>query len=306
MRTGGSRGASLSAALALGALVLGAVASPSPAFAQAPRPHQLKYDVALDATVIGLSAAFVIGTELVKVVKPQRCRWCDRSDGEDRLNGLDRWAKATFRWRDPRQAQFDSGVTAFLLEPAFATVDMIVVSAADDADRAFPVDLLIITEAVAFSTFLNQATKLLIARERPFVHGLPAEERTKTALPSDNNVSFYSGHTSMTFSLAAAAGTVASLRGYRLMPLVWATLMPLAAATGYLRMGADKHYFSDVLVGAVVGAAVGVAMPLLFHGRQGDNLVPIGSGGDGIPATGSISAPLRGPPTPMVTLGGGF
>ncbi len=255
-------------------------------------------------TLIGVSAAFVIGTEVFKVVKPHGCRWCDRDDEVDRLNGLDRWGRTTLRWRDPRQAQFDSGVTAFLLEPAFATVEMVVSAAVENADRAFPVDLLIITEAVAVSTFLNQATKIAFARERPFVHAMPPEERKKTALPSDNYVSFYSGHSAMTFSLATAAGTVATLRGYRLMPLVWSTLLPLAAATGYLRLGADKHYLTDVLSGAILGSAVGVLLPLLYHGREGNELVPLGSGVTAPAATGA--SPLRGAATPMVSLGGGF
>src|SRR6187455_2290908 len=63
------------------------------------RAHQLRYDVPLDATVIGLSAAFVIGTELFKVVKPHSCRWCDRDEERDTLNGLDRWGRSSFRWR---------------------------------------------------------------------------------------------------------------------------------------------------------------------------------------------------------------
>ena len=282
-----------------------AALTPGPAHAQLQRrAHQLRYDVPVDMTVIGVSAAFVIGTEIFKVVKPHSCRWCDRDDEEDTLNGLDHYCRQSWRWKDPRQAQFDSGVTAFLLEPAFATIDMVVAAAADNADRAFPVDLLIITEAVAVSTFLNQATKIAFARERPFVHAMPPEERKKTALPSDNYVSFYSGHSAMTFSLATAAGTVATLRGYRLMPLVWSTLMPLAVATGYLRIGGDKHYFTDVFTGAILGSAVGVLLPLLWHGREGNELVPLGSGVS--PAAGTAAAPLRGGATPMVTLGGGF
>ena len=295
----GILGLTLGAALAAHALM-----PPSAHAEPQPRAHQLRYDVPLDMTVIGVSAAFVIGTELFKVVKPHSCRWCDRDDETESLNGVDRWGRSSLRWRDPRKAQFDSGVTAFLLEPAFATVDMVVAAAADNADRAFPADLLIITEAVAVSTFLNQATKLAFARERPFVHAMAREERPRAAVPSDNNVSFYSGHTAMTFSLATAAGTVATLRGYRLMPLVWGTLVPLAAATGYLRVGADKHYVTDVVVGAVLGSAAGVLLPLLWHGREGGVRVPLGSGV--LDPPGTAAAPLRGQQTPMVTLGGGF
>jgi membrane-associated phospholipid phosphatase len=39
----------------------------------------------------------------------------------------------------------------------------------------------------------------------------------------------------------------------------------MAALTGYLRIAADKHYFTDVLVGAIVGSAIGVAVPYFAH-----------------------------------------
>ena len=69
----------------------------------------------------------------------------------------------------------------------------------------------------------------------------------------------------MAFSIAVSAGTVASMRGYRWAPLVWATGLTLGATTGYLRMAADRHYFTDVVTGAVVGSAVGFAVPYLLH-----------------------------------------
>lgn len=285
------------------ALIL-ALGAPSVARADAPRPHQLKYDVPLDSAIIGGSVVFMLATELSNIVKPKSCRWCGRRGEISDVNSLDTWARNHWKWRDPMQAQFDSGVTAFLLEPAFTTVDMIVVAAADNADRAFPADLLIVAEAVSISTVLNQMTKIFFARERPFVHALTPEERNKTMNPRDNNVSFYSGHTALSFSLAAAAGTVATMRGYRLMPLVWSTLMPLAATTGYLRIAGDKHYFTDVLTGAVIGTACGVLIPLLFHNRQGDNRVQLGPGDT--PPINDMSSMLRARSPSLVTLGGGF
>jgi membrane-associated phospholipid phosphatase len=38
--------------------------------------------------------------------------------------------------------------------------------------------------------------------------------------------------------------------------------------SGYLRIAADKHYLSDVLTGALLGSAMGVAIPLLLHPRR--------------------------------------
>ena len=101
--------------------------------------------------------------------------------------------------------------------------------------------------------------------KRPFVHALPESEKDGTAHPSDNNLSFYSSHTSMAFSMAVAAGTVATMRGYRAAPYVWALGVPLAFLAGYLRVAADRHYLSDVLVGAAVGSAFGALTPWLMH-----------------------------------------
>lgn len=293
------------AMLATSAFAL-AASAPATAVAEDSTAHELRYNLTIDIAVIAGSAALVVGSEYFKGFKPQSCRWCDRDDDKDSLNGIDRWSRNSLRWKDPRSAQFASGVTAFLLEPAATTVEMIIASTNDRAGRAFPVDFLIISEAVAVSTLLNQTTKIILARERPFVHGMSEEDRKKTVLPLDNNVSFYSGHTALSFTLAAAAGTVASLRGYRLAPLVWGSLMPLAAATGYLRIAADKHYFTDVVTGAIIGTAVGILLPVLFHGRDGDNFVPNGTGTGGGAASGSTGAPLRIATPQMVTLTGGF
>ncbi|HEY8146421.1 MAG TPA: phosphatase PAP2 family protein, partial [Kofleriaceae bacterium] len=71
----------------------------------------------------------------------------------------------------------------------------------------------------------------------------------------------------LAFSLAVAGGTVASIRGYKTAPVVWSIGLVSAAATGYFRMAADKHYATDVIAGAVTGGAIGFAVPW-FLGRE--------------------------------------
>jgi len=137
---------------------------------------------------------------------------------------------------------------------------------------------------------VTQLTKLLLGRERPFVHALPPEQKPLTPLPSDNNLSFFSGHTSEAFALAAASGTVATMRGYRWAPLVWIAGGAVAATTSYLRIAADKHWITDVVVGIVVGAGVGFGVPYLFHSALGD------------PPRASVSNALRAPMLPAWTL----
>jgi membrane-associated phospholipid phosphatase len=163
---------------------------------------------------------------------------------------------------------------------------------------------LLVLQAAAVNGVINEVVKFTFARERPFVHALAEEDKPKQEHFSDNNLSFYSGHTSLTFSLAAASGTVASLRNYRLAPLVWATMMPVAALTGYLRIAGDRHYFTDVLAGAVMGTAAGVLVPLLFHGRSGpsdDRSSPSSSGASLAAATTPMA-----PVVPTVSFGGAF
>jgi membrane-associated phospholipid phosphatase len=44
----------------------------------------------------------------------------------------------------------------------------------------------------------------------------------------------------------------------------------MATGVGYLRIAADKHYFSDVMTGAIVGSAIGIGVPLLFHSPRAE------------------------------------
>ena len=59
--------------------------------------------------------------------------------------------------------------------------------------------------------------------------------------------------------------TVASMRGYRLAPLVWTAGILFGVGTGYTRIAADRHYFTDVIAGAGIGTVIGAGIPLLFH-----------------------------------------
>ncbi|MBT8218659.1 MAG: phosphatase PAP2 family protein, partial [Bacteroidia bacterium] len=44
-------------------------------------------------------------------------------------------------------------------------------------------------------------------------------------------------------------------------PVVWTTAIAVPALTGLLRTRAGKHFYTDVIVGFVVGAAVGYLIP---------------------------------------------
>ncbi|MBX3192191.1 MAG: phosphatase PAP2 family protein [Labilithrix sp.] len=280
----------------LGALTLAVgLTVATPASAQPRRVYELKHEVALDVSVTASAFTLMIAAEVLKDhVAPRACRWCDRdASGADALNPIDRGVRSSLRWSDGATARRISDVTAFAIVPATSLGTMAGASAHDGASSGYALDMLLVLEAVALSGLANQLAKLTFARERPFVHALSDAEKPRT---SDDNLSFYSGHTSLTFSVAAASGTIASLRDYRLAPLVWGTLVPMAALTGFMRIAGDRHYLTDVLAGAILGGAIGALVPVVFHGRRREPLDP---------ATGAGAPAPAGLP-PMITLGGAF
>jgi len=46
-------------------------------------------------------------------------------------------------------------------------------------------------------------------------------------------------------------------------PVIWTTAALIPAITGYLRVKGGKHFPTDVVVGYVVGALVGILVPRL-------------------------------------------
>lgn len=231
------------------------------AFAQTPpeRP-QLRYSLPIDLSIVGVGGAAWITSETLKsYIAPSACRWCTPP-------GIDLSVKNVLRWKSTKGADIASYVTGFALAPLAAFgLDAAVVVSGGGTWKEVGGDALVILEAITVASDLNQIVKFAVGRERPFVHDLSPDDKGKTSQPSDNNLSFFSGHTTLAFVSAVSAGTVATLKGYKAAPWIWGTGLTLAAATGYLRIAADKHYFIDVMTGALIGSAVGVLVPWLHR-----------------------------------------
>ena len=198
-------------------------------------------------------------------LQPGECRWCDGSKPGD-LNGFDDWFRTALRRPDPEPASLTSHVLAFGVGP-LAVGGLLVLSASVDRREQGVVPDLVIAAQGAFSAILvTEVLKPIVMRPRPFAHALEDDEARREQYASPDVLrSFPSGHTTVVFGAAAASGMVASMRGYRLAPLVWATGIMLGVATAYARIAADKHYMTDTLGGAAIGLVVGGGVPLLFH-----------------------------------------
>ena len=283
-RAFGSRGCYRTSRLAAGAAVAAAlVAAPEVSHAE-PGVRELSLDKTVSWSIAAGGGAVWIGSELAKSsLAPEGCRWCDT------VPGVDRQVRQAWRWENTSAADDASDVLDFAVLPALVLGGDALLASQHGALRGWDEDAVVIVEAVVIASLLNQVVKFSVGRERPFVHALETdEEKRATEHPHDNDLSFYSGHTSLAFALVGAGGTVAQMRGYRHGWLVWPVGGVLAATVGYLRIGADKHWFTDVATGAFVGGAIGVAAPYLLHAPKDDD--DESGSGSGLTAAGAAMA----------------
>ena len=241
------------------------------AAAPASRAEELRIDLGWDlGLTLGVGGAWILTETLKGYLAPDACNWCES-------NAFDDGARDALRWDDTGAADATSYVLGVALLPAL----MLGVNAASARDAGVAVqgaeDLLLVFEAIAFASTVNQATKFLAGRERPFVQARGAADRSSSPGSPDDNLSFFSAHSTLAFAAAVSGATVATLRGYDTAPYLWVIGGLMALATGYLRIAADRHYLSDVLVGAAVGSLVGWAVPWLHRASLWDDEAPEGT-----------------------------
>jgi membrane-associated phospholipid phosphatase len=243
-----------------------------------PPGAKVHFDPELDVTVTLLAGTSWVVTELDKPnFAPGACRWCDGS-----LNGLDRSVRSAFLWKNTETAASLSNIGAFGLAPLSALGVSALAAWHDHRAQNIPADSLIILQASLLAMDLNQAVKFTAGRARPYARFANATVLASQPDVHDASLSFFSGHATWAFSLATASGTLATMRGYRWAPWVWAQGLAVGVFTGYLRIAADRHYFTDVLTGALIGSAVGVAVPLLHRPGQTIAVGPVGGLGIGV------------------------
>lgn len=139
-------------------------------------------------------------------------------------------------------------------------------------ETAFQVSL-INAQSFAVAGLIQLGTARLVGRVRPAVRD--CNESKSDEFPCNRGgptLSFISGHSMTSF---VSAGLMCAHHGR--LPL-WgggfgdvsacALMLMSATTTGFLRVVADKHYTSDVMLGSILGFAIGYAMPMLMHYRK--------------------------------------
>jgi len=131
---------------------------------------------------------------------------------------------------------------------------------------AFLEDAVVIGQALALSGALNTAVKYIV--QRPLPETYAGVVRNRRGKPRGYRA-FCSGHVAaLASSLAAGCVTVRMRHGRLRWRWPWLASAALTGLVGLRRIFSGKHFPSDVLVGAPVGATIGAAVPML-HARRG-------------------------------------
>jgi len=167
--------------------------------------------------------------------------------------------EAAQRNRTSSRDDFATTIQRFGLEYSWVVMGAFAVAGWGFDDRT---SRRVVVDALAASLIANgiltTTLKHSVGRYRP-------EETTATwfAEPFSGHVSFPSGHTSQAFALAAVVS------GHYRQPWVRVTSFFIAGCVGLARIQLNKHYASDVVLGAVIGTAVGGSVVALNEKRRG-------------------------------------
>lgn len=259
--------------LALLALPLLALAAPARAQEARQGPaFRLRLELDLPIVLIagGVSSSFFFLPELRGVDCAPNC---DRA----RINRLDRSSAGN---DDPHWGTVGDIATAATL-----TAPVLVVLL-DEGIKDGLNDDLVIAEAALIASAAQITTSFAVARPRPRVYSEAASADDR----SDANAarSFFSGHVANT--MAASVATLRTFQRLRKPALGWTMFGVGLAGTGLVgvsRVASGAHFPSDVLVGAAVGAGIGLVLPAVH--ASGARVLPYGSAeGGGIVLSGAL------------------
>lgn len=230
----------------------------SPAQAQ-PAAPVLRLNAAADTSIFGAAVAMAIGSVFIPV------------DTTGRLDAELLPFDQSMRGRFSESANDASNALIFaqLLLP-------IAVQASLGVDARFAESMVVYGESLVVSGALNALTKRLVSRPRPYVYSDdPLITRWAEGQGDDSRLSFYSGHSALAFTAAVSGAYLYGMRSddRAARAAIWGFEIAFAAATANLRARAGRHFYSDIVVGAVTGGAVGLLVPLL-HRAEGVTYAP--------------------------------
>ncbi|MBZ9631457.1 phosphatase PAP2 family protein [Salegentibacter sp. LM13S] len=183
--------------------------------------------------------------------------------------GIDRWAAGNY----------SKNADALSYIPFYAALGAPLFLLPGEAERNnFGQISVLFVETMATTGVFYTITAGLIDKSRPLVYNedLPFGERAEGGAQR----SFIAGHTAV-----ASAGSFFAAKIFndfhpdsKAIPYVWGGATGVSVLMGYLRTKAGKHFLTDNIVGAIVGAASGILIPELHKkGKENIDLYPTAS-----------------------------
>ncbi len=206
-----------------------------------------------DGLVLGAaSLVALLGRPVRERLVEPYCFPCD----EEAVNPLDR---DVVRWHSRSLDALSSALEiAALITPVVSSLRE------QGPSRNLLKDLLVCTEVIAVNSAANIVVKTVAARPVPRVYTTRFPELQRQARGYG---SFYSGHCAHTTGALAANAVMGRLRGRK---GIWPWILVAGGATliSAARVGAGRHFYTDVVAGSLAGAAIGALVPGLHPGTR--------------------------------------
>ena len=211
-----------------------------------------------DGAVIATGAGFAIGLGLILEtgeIQPLPVQ----AGAKSRLLGIDRIAVT--QTVDPHaQTYSDIGLYTGI---GLAVLDTLSTAFRDHWEAALT-DGVMYAESVSLTLAVDDLVKIAVRRPRPIDYSAANAGNTSN---TDLSLSFFSGHEAVLSSLTATATYMAFIHSPD-SPRPWLTLAGgtlLTGFVGYQRVRAGAHFPTDVIMGALAGASIGVLVPHLHR-----------------------------------------
>lgn len=127
----------------------------------------------------------------------------------------------------------------------------------------------LIGETALLTIGLTDLTKKAVHRPRPYAYDPNVPDALR--MSRDAYCSFWSGHTASTAAIAFVTAQMVeqSDASKSTKSITWSAAATWPMLVGFYRVKAGKHFPTDVIVGYVVGAGIGLAVPYLHQiGKQ--------------------------------------
>ena len=230
----------------------------------------LEVDLVLDCALIFSNIAFAVMAEAILAtgeLSPQ-------TPGDpDKLIAIDRPFATTDDISDSGISNIGASIVI-----TYTLVDIVLTQVLDRGDPWYHYAIVYL-ESFAITAVVTDLVKIAFRRPRPEAY---AEVRETGMSSSETNtaLSFFSGHAALAAALSSTAAYLAFARDGSALEgwLVLAGGVGLTTMVSAFRVAEGKHFPTDVIAGALVGASIGVIIPHLHRSTPGVTVVPQGRG----------------------------